>query len=350
MDNLITFLKFRGDIPIKKQPFGEIDAMIFSVLAGINYEGVFSERIPLNNLYERYLELGTKDKKDERIEEKINVLKLVSESKRYADFYLDRYEKNIDKETETTFYGLSISAPAREHYIVYRGTDGSLLSWKENFNSICAMPTAGQQMALKFLSEETSKPFRKCTVIGHSKGGNLAVYAAVFLQMKLQKRIKEVFAFDAPGYPEDISCKLGYLNIKDRIRGFIPEGCVIGKLMNPPYEKSVVHANGNGVYQHDLFNWELTAFETVKEPETNLFSDSLSKKFNEWVEGIPINERENVVNELFDMFKKNGINHIVDLMHIDLKKIVGIIMSATSLSSQNRALLGIIIKELRANH
>lgn len=350
MDNLITFLKFRGDISLKKQPFCETDAMILAILASINYEGVFTQRTPLKELYGLYSAHGTKDTKDEGIKKKEEVLRLVSEVSRYESFYFDRYVKNIDKENETTFYGLSFSAPSRERYIVYRGTDGSLLSWKENFNSICEMPTAGQQMALKFMAEETSKPFIKCTVIGHSKGGNLAVYAAAFLDMKLQKKIKKVYAFDAPGYPEDISVKLGYLNIKDRIFGYIPEGCVIGNLMRPPYERQVVHAEGSGVYQHDLFNWKVTATEIVKEPETNLFSDSLSKKFNAWVEGIPMEERENVVNELFDMFKRNGINHIVDLMHMDLKKVVGVIMSATSLSSQNRALLGIIIKELRANH
>lgn len=350
MDNLVTFLKFRGDISFKKQPFGEIDAMILAVLASINYEGVFSHPVSLSRLYDSYKEFGTKDTRDERIEDKEKVLKLVSQSPRYKDVFLDRYVKDIDEQAETTFYGLSFSAPSREHYIVYRGTDGSLLSWKENFNSICEMPTVGQKKALEFLGEETSKPFRKCTVIGHSKGGNLAVFAAAFLDMKLQKRIKEIYAFDAPGYPDDISEKLGYINIKDRIKGYIPESCVIGNLMKPPYERQVVHADGNGVYQHDLFNWEITASDIVKEPETNLFSDSLSKKVNEWVEGIPRNEREGVVEELFDMFRKNGINHIVDLMHMDLKKIVGIVMTATTLSSQNRALLGIIIKELRANH
>ena len=347
MNNLITYLKFRGDLNFKQQKFNENDAMILVILTSIDYEELNCEGLTVHGLYESYRELAKRDEQDQCLDDKEEVLKLAAASNRFSGIPIERYVRDIDKEQEMTFYAMTYSFGRFDKFVAFRGTDGSILSWKENFNTIHTMPTAGQHSALSYLQQELARPFVKVCAGGHSKGGNLAVYAAMCLDDKLRKKLKKVYAFDAPGYPEDISNKLGYLAIKDRIEAYVPESCVIGNLMNPPYEKKVVKGIGKGVYQHDMFNWEVTPFGVFEEKSTNLFSTELSAKINNWIDSIPPENREKVVSELFDVFEKNGITHITDLMHMDLRKIVGIIKCATLLSADNRHLLGIIIKELR---
>ena len=347
MENLITYLKFRGDLNFKQQKFNENDAMVLVVLTSIDYEELNCDNLTVRDLHKSYLALAKKDEQDECIDNKETVLKLAAESARFGDIPIERYVRDIDSSEEKTFYAMTFSLGRFDKMVVFRGTDGSLLSWKENFNTIHTMPTPGQYSALSYLQKELARPLVKVSVAGHSKGGNLAVYAAMSLDEKLRKKLKKVYAFDAPGFPVDIRNKLGYLAVKDRIEAYVPESCVIGNLMKPPFEKRVVKGFGKGVYQHDIFNWELTATGIFEEKSTNLFSTELSYKINNWIESIPLEDRERVVSELFEVFEKNGISHITDLMHVDLRRIVGIIKCATLLSSENRHLLGIIIKELR---
>lgn len=350
MNDVLTYLKFRGDISLKEKPFNEVDAMVLSLVASIDYDGFEVHDTSLSELYTYYIQNEKKKDNEDRRQEKREVLFLVSESKRYEDFIVERYIRDIDDTDEKTFYAMTFKRGFSERYTAFRGTDGSLISWKENFNTLCEMPTPGQKDAAQYLSEELSHPFCKCTVIGHSKGGNLAAYSAISADRKLQKKIKAVYVFDGPGFTEDISEHEGYLAVKDRMKVYVPVSCVIGNLMKPPYERTVVKAEGSGVYQHDLFNWAVGPTSFIKVAHTDSFSESLSKKVNDWIESLPEGGRERVVNELFDMFKKNGILHLSDLMHFDLKKILGLIMSATMLSSENRTLLVIIIKEIRSHH
>jgi len=347
MDNLFTYLKFRGDLSFKQFPFNEVDGMIFSLLSGLDYEGVLEGRMPIKKLVEKYRECGLKDDEDERYHEKEKVLFDCADSIRYGSLEFDNYVKTIDEESETTFYAVTIYASKFDAYVCYRGTDGTLLSWKENFTSLYEMPTKGQYEAVKYLTALCKKPFVRICPLGHSKGGNLALYASSMIDTRLQKKINTVYIFDAPGFIEDISNRLGFLNVKDRIKAYIPVSCVIGNLMNVPVERTVVNGEGVGVYQHDIFYWMVEKDGVSVVEDTNEFSKELSAKVNGWIDGLPMEDRKRVVDELFNVFIKNDIYHITGLMHMDFKKILGILRSLTTLSSENRELLGIIIKQLR---
>ena len=349
MNNISTYLEYRSDITFKQSPFNEADAIILSMLIGLDYEGVLTGRMPIKEVYDKYRESAMTDEKDDRYHEKEEVFFACAESLRFGKIELENYVKLIDKEDEVTFYALTIHI-GREAYVAFRGTDGSLLSWKENFRTLYEKPTRGQYEALKYLTKAASKPFTKVSVLGHSKGGNLVVYAAMSLDSKLQKKIKKVYAFDAPGFIDDISDNLGYLNIEDRIEAYVPESAVIGNLMRPPFNRKVVKGIGTGLFQHDMFNWITTADGLKLTEDTNAYSKDVSERANGWIESIKPEDRKRVVDELFSVFEKNGIDHIGDLIHMDLKKILSLIKCLTSLSSENRELLGIVIKQVRQSH
>ena len=349
MDNILTYVKYKADVPLKYAPFNEADAMVFAILIGMDFDEDLQDGMTMREMSDRYSNVPNPDSKDERYDEKEHLLYMVGNSVRYGNAVMSGFVKDIDDRQEKTFYAATFSFGKFFKLITFRGTDGSLLSWKENFVTLYKYPTPGQIEAKQYL-EDTIKasknPFVKFAVTGHSKGGNLACYSTIFAEPKCQKRIKQIYLFDAPGFIRDLNEEPGFFTIKDRMQAFVPEGCVIGKLMTEVGELLPVRCGGKGIYQHDMFWWKTLGTGLERAAATNAFSLRLSEKVNDWIESMPEEERKETVDELFDVFRKNGILHFADLSHMDIKKLLGIIMSATRLSSENRRLLGIIFKEL----
>ncbi len=369
-DNMVSYVNFMGDRTFREKKLNNADIMLFTALIGEDIEdpeGVYG--YTLKELAAKKAENtdegpegvpaarpenAPSGEDDEALLEarKTLVLNKMGDSPRFANVILRDYRAEIDKEKETTFYAATFLLSKHEVLIVFRGTDGTLMSWKENFNSLYKLPTPGQLMAREYLEKAievtVKKPFMKYYVTGHSKGGNLALYASMYADPRVKKKITHAFLYDAPGFLRDMREEPAFTEIKDRITSYVPEGCVIGKLMNQPCEPNVVRAAGKGVFQHDSFNWIVGPEGLAVAKTTNEFSERLSGQINEWIEHIPMKDREKVVNELFDVFRKNGIMHIQDLIHIDLKHLLGMLMSATMLSSENRSLLMIIFRELRS--
>jgi len=348
-NNIITYLQFRGDLTFRQSPCNDVDYLILSSLITFDYSDYLPDDTP------RLLSDIVRER-TEKIAEAPDGLKgnreilftLAGESKRFGNIKVTNYSKIINEEEYKTFYAVTLILSPFKMFVAYRGTDGSLLSWKENFKTIYTYPTAGQTEAANYLNDLMKKhPLTKFIIAGHSKGANLAVYAAMNIDEKCKKRLTDVYSFDGPGFMNDISETPEYISIKDKIRSFIPESCVIGKLMNPPYENTVVASSAKGVYQHDSYSWQVlsTGFDTVE--ATDSFSDSLSSKVNDWIYGIPVEEREKVVEEFFGVFVRNNITHINSLLHLDLITTLGIVRSMVTLSSENKKILMIILKEIR---
>jgi len=349
MNNMLNYISLRGDVTFKQSPFNDVDAMILSILVALEFKGVFYDGRPLSfpEVLQRYWEKVDRDLLDERTPDKEELLRLVAGSKRFSGIQMTDYVKDINDDEVKTFYAVTFLINPFTQFVAFRGTAGSVVSWKENFRTLCIMPTAGQNQAKEYLESAISKrPFQKVLVGGHSKGANLAVYASMFCTPKSQKRIKRIYALDGPGFMEDISEKPEYLAIKDRVTSIIPRGSVVGRLMYPPYKNIVVSAEGRGIYQHDTFQWHVNAygFETVD--STDEVSENLSKKINDWITGMPLEDRAGIVDELFDVFIKNNVLHINNLLHMDFKTIIGMLRSAVRLSQENRTFLNIIIQEL----
>ncbi len=349
MDNILTYMKFRADVTFRQAPFNEADAMVLSAIIGLDFEGLSGETISMYELAERYSDIPNPETKDERYDEKEHLLFMAGHSARFGDVSVSNYVKDINYEEEKTFYGMTFRIGPSHKVIVFRGTDGSLLSWKENFDCLYKFPSPGQLQAKRYVEErikETKNPFVKFYVAGHSKGGNLACYGSIFADPKLQKRIEGAYLFDAPGFIENLSEEPAFLRIRDRMHFYVPESCVIGRLMTGVGDLIPVKAEGKGIYQHDMFWWRAEGTGLEKAEALNEFSNRLSRKVNGWIDSQPLEERKATVDELFGVFENNGIMHISDLMHIEVKKLLGMIMSATRLSHENRRLLGIIFREL----
>ena len=205
-------------------------------------------------------------------------------------------------------------------------------------------PLPGQKDASIYFEKVQDGFLTTYTMGGHSKGGNLALYAGIHAKEKLQKRIKAIYLYDAPGMIKDLSKNPGYLSIKERIHAFIPACSIFGVLLHTPYEPKIVTSDVNGIYQHALFSWQVGATDFLYCDKRDEFSRKMEVSISKWIEKTPIEQRKSQVDEFFGILYKNNIRQMNQLFHMDIKQIFGLFRSATSLSAENRELLMIILR------
>ena len=224
MANILDYLKWRGDISITASPFNAVDSLILSVLSYIPFEEIITEHPLKSNKIEISIteaaELFSKktvDEKKIRSEKDVELFQALAKAPRFADLPLSFYINRTDLEEEKQFSAITISLPDSTSFIAYRGTDLTLVGWKEDFNMSFLCPVPSQTEAVYYLEHVASHIKGKLRLGGHSKGGNLAVYASAFCNKKIQKRILEVYNNDGPGFDLSIIQKEGYKRVEDQI-------------------------------------------------------------------------------------------------------------------------------------
>ena len=231
MANIFDYMQWR-DIELKKLEFNEIDNLILSRLAYFPFDNIIKkeEEITLKEVYDRYKKM----KKPGIIlqKEDIELFPILANSIRFGRIQLSNYVNKIDKIEEKQFSAITIILPDDTIYVAYRGTDKSLIGWKEDFKMSFSDIVPAQIDAVKYLNKVAKKYKNKIRVGGHSKGGNLAVYAATFCLAKIQERIIKVYNNDGPGFNQKITQSKEYKNILSKVHTYIPQTSIIGRLLN----------------------------------------------------------------------------------------------------------------------
>ena len=118
-----------------------------------------------------------------------------------------------------------------------------------------------QLEAVAYLNDLVFLPQTHLLVGGHSKGGNLAVFAAAGCDEALQNRISAVFSNDGPGFDRAFLDGPNYRRILDRVHLLIPQSSIIGRLLEHEGDCRVLHSDDSGLGQHDLYTWQVLAPE-----------------------------------------------------------------------------------------
>lgn len=211
MANILEYIIWRGDLTFKQSELNEVDSLILSRFSYFPLDGLFfdDKKITIKEAYDRLLSIGIDDKKILQIEDK-DLFPALANSKRFGELYITNYINKIDKEEEKQFSAVTIILPDNTIYISYRGTDNTLVGWKEDFNLSFDVDVPSQYDAVAYLEKTTRKTKKKIRLGGHSKGGNLAVYAAIFCDDKTKNQILEVYNHDGPGMSSNVIEKKEY--------------------------------------------------------------------------------------------------------------------------------------------
>ena len=201
------------------------------------------------------------------------------------------------------------------YLIVFRGTDDSIIGWKEDFHMTYMKEIPAQKQALEYLEEFfTQHPKQKVIVAGHSKGGNLAVYATSQIQPELQEKVSAVYTYDAPGLQVHLTETTGYQDVIPKIHRFVPQGSVIGMMLEVPDTPIVVKSTAlGGIAQHKTFSWQTEGTHFVQLEEISSESLQIKDTLKEWVDSVPDEELELYIDLFFGTILESGISSINEL-------------------------------------
>ena len=279
-------------------------------------------------------------------------LQLVDElatSKRFKNIkllnYVDEYDPDVQKQFAAMTYRLSLDA----YLVVFRGTDDTLIGWKEDFHMTYMDHVPAQKRAASYLQHVMKEfPKGRFLVAGHSKGGNLATYACSYLPDSLFERVDAIYSYDAPGLNKAIIETEGYQRTSPYIRRFVPQGSIVGMMLEVPEPTTIVKSHTFGGFaQHDAFTWEIKDYSFVTVSETSPDSQQTDLTLKQWVRETSAEERKKFFDTFFGIFLDAGITSINDLTDLkQLAKAKEILQNAQDLDPTEREMLERLAKQL----
>lgn len=350
MANITDYLKWRGDLTFKESPLNEVDNLILSELVYIEISKKDAEKKTtikeaINKFLKKYDEKQMA-KKFALSKNPYSFLEALANSKRFGNLYITNYVNKVSKKEEKQFSAMVIHINFHTIYISFKGTDETLVGWKEDLNMGFMNEIPSQLEAVHYVNKVVSFKDRHIYLGGHSKGGNLAVYAGVKCKKRIQKRIQLIFNNDGPGFTEDFVNKEDYLNTLPKIKTYLPETSIIGMLLTQKSEYQVIKSDSIGIWQHDTLTWQVegTKFVTLKEVDET--SSKLRITITSWLEKVDKKEREVFINTLYQILEKSHIETVEELTKLKLRTIPNLLRNFTKLEEETRKIMIATLKEL----
>ena len=319
MANIFDYLSWRGDLSFHQSPFNTVDALILCQLSYLPFDRIVGTpdqdtEITISEAAKIIKKKREKNTLDGYImfKEDPEFLIALSQSSRYRDCVLHSYVNNIDEVQEKQFSAICIYTGTIT-FIAYRGTDASLVGWKEDLNMSFCDVIPSQLQAVSYLEKAAKNIIGPLLIGGHSKGGNLAVFAASSCSKKTAKRVKGIYSFDAPGFHHRLIASDGFLMIRDRINLYIPQSSVIGLLFEHGKEFIVIKSSQSGILQHDLYTWELSYNDIVRFESLTQSSHFVDRTLREWIGNMDYESRRKFIDTLFTILNATQAKSFVDM-------------------------------------
>ncbi|UTC46458.1 DUF2974 domain-containing protein [Treponema vincentii] len=357
MANLSDYVQWRGDLSFEVRPFNKIDALVLCQLSYLNFSGIipgqFNGGITLGETAHTYAADSTRG-----IPQEFGVfinpltadlLKAAAETERFGSILLKGFVNEVNRTTNKQFAALTAVLPTGDVCIVYRGTDDSLIGWKEDCLLCLQDAVPSHSAAVQYLSAAASAVAcgaEKLSIAGHSKGGNLALYAAGSAAASIRERIERIFCFDGPGFAFDIKQWDGFQAILPKTASFIPQSSVVGVLLSYfPYYTVIESSEANTLWQHDAFSWQIKRDEFVIHQEGRTKESYFAEKaVQTWLSRLDDTERKEFITTLFEVMFGTGAETLSELTANGLAHSLHILQELHTVDSERRKELFAVIK------
>lgn len=299
MGNILSYLKENGDITFVEKPLRAVDALLLAQFAYFNFDGmvpgVNSEKpaVTLSDIRQHadYQHLFSVNWYKDELRE---LFELLTASRRFHNMTMNYYENHIDEEKQAQFCAITFFLGDGSIVTAFRGTDDALSGWKEDFNMAYMPPVPAQEMSVSYMKQMEKKlqHHRNANIFltGHSKGGNLAVYAAIGCGKRFQNRINMVYNFDGPGFRPEFWTQVNYEVMKGKIRKMIPQSSFVGMIMQQDDAYEVTASNATGMLQHLPLAWRVVGDDFSYLDKLDESRSVLNDEINEWI--LSLNKEE----------------------------------------------------------
>lgn len=304
--NIIDFALLNAHKSFDKLPFSKIDGLVFAQLSYLAFDnlvpdsksrgkGLYLSQVAECNDYEALFPLERTEERNKKL------LNSVAYSNRYGKIRVNYYEDIFDIEKDTQFSAITFIFPNGDACIAFRGTDSTITGWKENFNMLFTSPVSAQSLSVPYVEKVAKRIKGNITLVGHSKGGNLAIYAGTMCNDATKKKIVEIQSFDSPGFTKEFIESEKHLATDSKIVKFIPEESAIGFLLNNRENYRIIKCDGSGIMQHDPFMWQIENYDFINGEKNYAGAHFFDETFNDWVYNSAPEDRERFVDALFEM-------------------------------------------------
>lgn len=351
--NIIDYLNEYADVSLKDEPMNDVDSLVLCQFAYLKFDGLVpavtenARPVSLQQLYEHpdYEKLYG----DERYEKNNRALfEAMLKCERFRNMKLNCYINIIENQAdfETQFSAVTFLLEDGTMYVAYRGTDENIVGWKEDFNMAFLSPVPGQEFAVKYLNMVTKQLPRDFYIGGHSKGGNLAVYAAMNCFPQAQQRILKIYSMDGPGFRPEVLERCDFGRIEDRTCKILPHSSLVGMLFEKDIRYQVVESRTFGLAQHNPFTWLVQdgQFVTVSDIyETRRFMDNT---LNEWILSLDERSLRTFVDTLFQILSASESDNLIDFTANLKRSLTGVLGAVKGLDEDTQKALIQTVKSL----
>jgi hypothetical protein len=328
--NILDYLGWRLDVPLRVSPFNPVDNLIlsaFSYLALDGFEGqTISEIAPTVCAREQHPSYR-------------EMMRLMGAGARFGSMRIVDFWNQFSVEEEKQFAAVSVALGDGTTFVAYRGTDTTLVGWKEDFNMSFADAVPAQLESVRYLENVAGRVDGPLRLGGHSKGGNLALYAALFTSDAVRARIREVYNNDGPGLTARMLECPAYPKVEPIVKTYLPQTSIIGMLMEHMESYQVVRSEGFGIMQHDPFTWQTGRADFVKEGGLRAGSLYADKTIKQWMASVSPEDRKAFVEAVYRILSSTGAKSVNDLFASWRKNLASILTETSGFDPETRKLL-----------
>ena len=353
MASILAYIEWRGDLAFCTSPFNEVDNLVFSELAYLDFQGIATDGgLPLAEAARLFLGQGRGEAVEKtalfQADKLCPLLRAAAESRRFGGVQVLTPVQLVDHKAETQFSATAFDLGESGIYLAFSGTDDTLIGWKEDFNLSYMDSVPAQHMALEYLTQmAAAHPGRRLMLGGHSKGGNLALFAALNAPEALTERIAAVYSNDGPGFRDHAYEGPVYRQLQSRIHSFVPQQSIIGMLLEHPEDYKVVRSTQKGLLQHDSFSWQVSRDAFVPAEEQTEELELNEQMLRGLVGSLTEEQLRDLTNALFEILAGSGATTTTELRDEGLVRSLPAMLKAyESLDEETRRLVWTVLEKI----
>ena len=324
MGNLITYVQQYEAQSFENKSLTDIDVLVLTEIAYLPFDEIVpksvdvTEAISIQQLGKEFEIIREKEHGNNPFmitEERIQLLDIVSKSQRYKDIKVFGFINDIDDELTKQFAAVCYQWEEESRWIIFRGTDESLTGWKEDFMMTYSDLIPAQTDAIEYLRKQAELFAGSLNISGHSKGGNLSLYASAMQEEDIQHRIQQIYCWDAPGVHRSILNTEGYQRVVLKAKRYIPQDSIVGLMLESQVPYHIIESQGSGISQHSALMWNIEDDHFVELTELTRNSQLTDQTFKQWTEVVSDEELKLFFDAFFELFFEMGVETVNDVYY-----------------------------------
>lgn len=353
MPHVTDYIRWRGDIPFDNDQLNEVDNLIFCLLSYVDLNGAvpsdINQCVTLREAAKEYF--FTHDPSDERPlglivpREIVMLFRQMADAPRYRDLLLCGYVNEICEQKQVQFSAVTIRLPGDTWFVAVRGTDDTIVGWREDFNLSWMDEVPAQRMTADYLDALPLTSTSRLYVGGHSKGGNLAVWGAVHASKETRNKMVRVFSNDGPGFSDKMLESEAYRSLADRIDCLVPQSSLVGMLLSHDM-RDVIRSSQLGIFQHNGLSWEVMGGHFIR-------SDGLSGRgkrndsvIRARIDSMTMGDRQKFTELFFGILESTGARTLTELNNGSIRNVITMLRTVGDMDKDTKEMALYLIGKL----